>query len=38
VRRAENVKRALDSELYFYSKILGFDLGDVVEPVAIHNL
>jgi dipeptidyl aminopeptidase/acylaminoacyl peptidase len=38
VRRAENVKRALDSELYFYSKIFGFDLGDVVEPITIHNL
>lgn len=37
-RRAENIKRALDSELYFYSRVFGFDLADAVEPVAIENL
>ncbi len=37
-RRAENIKRALDSELYFYSRIFGFDLADTVEPVPIENL
>ncbi len=37
-RRAENIKRAMDAELYFYSKIFGFDLADDVEPVAIENL
>ncbi|HEX73653.1 MAG TPA: S9 family peptidase [Dehalococcoidia bacterium] len=37
-RRAQNIKRALDSELYFYSKIFGFDLADPVEPVPIENL
>ena len=36
--RAENIKRALDAELYFYSKVFGFDLADPVEPVAIENL
>lgn len=37
-RRAENIKRALESELYFYSKILGFALADYIEPVIIDNL
>ena len=37
-RRAENIKRALDAELYFYSKVFGFDLADPVEPVPIENL
>lgn len=37
-RRAENIKRTLDGELYFYSRIFGFDLPDAVEPVTIENL
>jgi dipeptidyl aminopeptidase/acylaminoacyl peptidase len=37
-RRAENIKRSLDGELYFYSRIFGFELADRVEPVAIDNL
>ena len=37
-RRAENIKRALDSELYFYSRVFGFRLADPVEPVPIENL
>lgn len=37
-RRAENIKRALDGELYFYSRVFGFDLADEVEPVPIDNL
>ena len=37
-RRAENIKRALDAELYFYSRIFGFELADPVEPVSIENL
>ncbi|HKP72734.1 MAG TPA: S9 family peptidase [Pyrinomonadaceae bacterium] len=37
-RRAENIKRALDGELYFYSRIFGFALADEVEPVSIENL
>ncbi len=37
-RRAENIKRALDAELYFYSKVFGFELADPVEPVSIENL
>jgi dipeptidyl aminopeptidase/acylaminoacyl peptidase len=37
-KRAENIKRALDGELYFYSRVLGFELADPVEPVPIENL
>ncbi len=37
-RRAENIKRALDGELYFYSRIFQFELAEDVEPVAIENL
>jgi dipeptidyl aminopeptidase/acylaminoacyl peptidase len=37
-RKAENIKRALDAELYFYSRVFGFELADPVEPVAIDNL
>ena len=37
-RRAENIKRALDAELYFYSEIFNFEAADPVEPVQIDNL
>jgi dipeptidyl aminopeptidase/acylaminoacyl peptidase len=37
-RRSENIKRALDAELYFYSQVFGFELVDEVEPVEIENL
>jgi dipeptidyl aminopeptidase/acylaminoacyl peptidase len=37
-RRAQNIKCALDGELYFYSRVFGFDLADAVEPVVIENL
>lgn len=37
-RRAENIKRALEGELYFYSCILGFELAGPIEPVEIDNL
>jgi dipeptidyl aminopeptidase/acylaminoacyl peptidase len=37
-RRAENIKRALDGELYFYAKVFDFVLADPVEPVEIENL
>jgi len=37
-RRAENIKRSLDAELYFYSKIFSFKIVDSVEPVQIENL
>jgi dipeptidyl aminopeptidase/acylaminoacyl peptidase len=37
-RQAANIKRALDGELYFYSRVFGFDLADEVVPVPIENL
>jgi dipeptidyl aminopeptidase/acylaminoacyl peptidase len=37
-RRAENIIRAQEAELYFYAQILGFPLADEIEPVEIFNL
>src|ERR1041385_7314645 len=37
-RQASNIKRALDGELYFYSKVFGFELAEPVEPLEIENL
>jgi dipeptidyl aminopeptidase/acylaminoacyl peptidase len=37
-RRAENIKRALEAELYFYSRVFGFELAEPVEQVTIENL
>jgi dipeptidyl aminopeptidase/acylaminoacyl peptidase len=37
-RRAENIKRALDGEFYFYSRVFGFEPADAIEPVAIVNI
>ena len=37
-RKAENIKRSLEAELYFYSRIFGFTPADEIEPVEIENL
>ncbi|MEX2488667.1 MAG: S9 family peptidase [Pseudomonadales bacterium] len=37
-RKAENIKRALDLELYFYGKVFGFEPADDIEPIEITNL
>jgi len=37
-RRKENIKRSLEAELYFYSKVFRFELADQVEPVKIENM
>jgi dipeptidyl aminopeptidase/acylaminoacyl peptidase len=37
-RKASSIRRSIEAELYFYGKILGFDLAEAVEPVAIRNL
>lgn len=37
-RSAKSIKRALDSELYFYGKIFGVSVVDPVEPIVIGNL
>jgi dipeptidyl aminopeptidase/acylaminoacyl peptidase len=37
-RKAENIKRSCEAELYFYSKIFKFDMAEKIEPVQIENL
>lgn len=37
-RKAENIKSALDGELYFYSRIFGFELADTEVSLTIENL
>ncbi len=37
-RKAENIKRTLDGEFYFYSRVFGFQPAEDIEPVAIDNL
>ncbi|WP_036480343.1 S9 family peptidase [Myxosarcina sp. GI1] len=37
-RSSENIKKALDGEFYFYSRIFGFVPADEIEPVEIVNL
>jgi dipeptidyl aminopeptidase/acylaminoacyl peptidase len=37
-RMAKNIKRTLEAELYFYSRIFGFELPEPVEPVLIDNV
>ncbi|HHP7229557.1 MAG TPA: S9 family peptidase [Xenococcaceae cyanobacterium] len=37
-RRGANIKKALESELYFYARVFGFQPADSLEPVPIFNL
>jgi dipeptidyl aminopeptidase/acylaminoacyl peptidase len=37
-RQAQNIKRALDGEFYFYSRVFGFEPAGTIEPVEIQNL
>jgi dipeptidyl aminopeptidase/acylaminoacyl peptidase len=37
-RQAPNIKRVVEAELYFYSRVFQFELADDVEPVRIDNL
>ena len=37
-RQAQNIKRALEAELYFYSRVFRFELDEPVERVEIENL
>ena len=36
-RRAPNIRRSVEAELYFYSRIFGFEPADPIEPVMIQN-
>ena len=37
-RRADTIKRVLDAELYFYSRVFRFEPADPLEPVPIESL
>lgn len=37
-RKSENITRALEAELYFYARILGFKPADKIEPVEIEGI
>jgi dipeptidyl aminopeptidase/acylaminoacyl peptidase len=37
-RKAENIRRSLDGELYFLSRVFGFEPAESIEPVPISNL
>jgi dipeptidyl aminopeptidase/acylaminoacyl peptidase len=37
-RRAANMKRALEAELYFYGRVFRFSPADDIEPVTVDNL
>ncbi|HAC62229.1 MAG TPA: peptidase [Cyanothece sp. UBA12306] len=37
-RRAENIKKAINGEFYFYSRIFGFEVADNLEAIEIMNL
>ena len=37
-RQAANIQRSLEAQLYFFSRMLGFELADPVKPVEIVNL
>lgn len=37
-RQAKNIKRSLEAELFFYSRIFGFTPADHIEPIEIENL
>jgi len=37
-RKAENIRRALEGELYFFGRVFGFTPADAIPPVPIENL
>lgn len=37
-RQAQNIKRSMEAELYFYGRVFGFEPAGDIEPVAIDNL
>jgi dipeptidyl aminopeptidase/acylaminoacyl peptidase len=37
-RKAENIQRSLEAELYFYSQVLGFAPAEEIDPVQIDNM
>ncbi|MCB0259224.1 MAG: prolyl oligopeptidase family serine peptidase, partial [Calditrichaeota bacterium] len=37
-RKPETIRRALEAELFFYGRVLGFEPGEKLDPVQIDNL
>jgi dipeptidyl aminopeptidase/acylaminoacyl peptidase len=37
-RKASSIRRSVEAELYFYSRIFGFTAADAIDPVRIENL
>jgi dipeptidyl aminopeptidase/acylaminoacyl peptidase len=37
-RKAPNIQRAMEAELYFFARVFGFEIADRMEPVMIENL
>ena len=37
-RRAENIKRSLENELYFYGRVFGFEPADELDELPIANM
>jgi dipeptidyl aminopeptidase/acylaminoacyl peptidase len=37
-RQADHIRRAIEAEVYFYSRMFGFELADPVDPVPIAHL
>ena len=37
-RKAENIRKSIDGEFYFFSKIFHFHMADDIEPIPIENL
>lgn len=37
-RKAENLRRSVELELFFYSRVFGFEPGEAIEPIPIENL
>lgn len=37
-RKAENIKRSLDAEFYFFSRVFKYEPADEIEPVEIENI
>lgn len=37
-RQAQNIRRALEAELYFYGRVFGFEPADSIEPLEVRNL
>ena len=37
-RQASNIKKAIEAQYYFFSRVFGFELNESVNPIEIANL